>query len=91
MQGAEFRDDRFDAVDEVGELQREGEVAAVPDPVEGLADDRPARGAPGFLRLCDGVPSLAEDVREEVGEEAAFGVAHAGDVGDHAAGRGRSD
>ena len=91
VDGAELRDDLLDAVDEIGVLHGQGQVAAVADPVQGGAHD----GAPGLqpaaVGLGDGIAPRVEDIGEEVRQEPALGVAHVRDVGDHPAGRPRSD
>ena len=48
--------DALDIVDEVGELQRQLEVAAVADPVDGLAQNGPPGGDPVLFGLPNGSP-----------------------------------
>ena len=77
---AELLADALDVVDELRELAGELEVAAVAYAVYGLAQYGAAGRDPVLLRLADGVAAGMEGVREEIRQEAAFGVLDAGDV-----------
>ena len=78
--------DGFHIVDELGELERQLQVAAVADPVDGLAQDGPPGGDPVFLGFLYGIAALVEGVREEIGQETPLGVFDTGDIGNQTQG-----
>ena len=91
VKGTEFRKDFLHAVNKFRELQSQGKVAAIAHTIQGTTDDRAASGAPRFIGLAQRITALTEDIGEEVGKEASLGVAHTGNIGDHAAGRCRTN
>ena len=91
VKGTEFRKDFLHAVNKFRELQSQGKVAAIAHTIQGTTDDCTTSGAPRFVRLTQGISTLTEDIWEEVGKEAPLGVAHTGNIGDHAAGCCRTD
>ena len=83
MDLTEFVDYFLYLVDKPRPLGCQFQVAAVADPVQRGAQDRPSGLQPVVLCLADRVAALREDIGEKVGEQPAFGVFHALDVGDH--------
>ena len=73
-------------VHELGEFGGQREVPAVAHAGDRRAQDRAAGLAPVVQAFDARVVALVEGVGEEVGQEPALGVLHAGDVGDHAGG-----
>ena len=59
-------------LDEFRELEREAQVAAVAEAVDGLAQQRAADLDPVAQRFAQRIAALAEDVGEEIGIEAQF-------------------
>ena len=86
VKGTEFSKDFLHAVNKFRELQSQGKVAAIAHTIQGTTDDCTTSGAPRFVGLTQGISALTEDIGEEVGKEAPLGVAHTGNIGDHAAG-----
>ena len=82
VQLAELVANALHVVDEFRELQRQFQIAAVADAVHRLAQDSPPRSDPVFLGFLHRVAALVEGIGEEVGQETALGVFHAGDVAD---------
>ena len=72
---------RLDIVHEIRELQRQLQISAVANAVDGLAQDGSAGGDPVFPGFLHRVAPLVEGIREEIGQEPALGVPDAGDVG----------
>ena len=91
VKGTELREDLLHAVNELGELERQGKVAAIAHAIQGTADDCAPSGAPRLVRFSQGISALAEDIGEKVGKETPLGVAHTGNIGDHAASCCRTD
>ena len=91
VQFAELVADALYIVHELRELQRQFQVAAVADAVNGLAQDGAACGDPVFLGLAHRVAALVEGIGEEVGQEATLGVLDAGNVGNQAQGAAVAD
>ena len=66
IQLSELMTDAFDVVDEVRELARQLQIAAVADAVDGLSEDGAPRRDPVFLRLAHRVAARMERIREEI-------------------------
>ena len=78
----EFIADLLHIVQEVRELHRQLQIAAVADTVDGFAQDGSAGGHPVVFCLFDRISAFAEDIREEIREQTAFGIFDARDIAD---------
>ena len=86
VQIAELVCDAGHGLNELGELGRQGWVAAVAHARYGAAQDGPTGLAPIVQPLDAGIVALMEGIREEVWQKTTFGVADPGNIGDHAQG-----